>query len=100
MFPPSVGYLKQDYALADGEIEPSNCGYLIWCDEQVGRGQCGLIHDNSCEKHQNYKSQWIMVHKLPESNSSRMYRSTKTKAMVYRNFEKKVIAKAYTQDKQ
>ena len=60
----------------NGEIKPSNYGYPIWCDEQVGKGQCCLLHANSCEKHQNHKSQWIMVHQLPESNSSHMYTST------------------------
>ena len=38
MFPPSVGYMKQDYVSTDGEIEPSECGYPIWCDEKVGKG--------------------------------------------------------------
>ena len=56
MFPPSVGYLKQDYVSTDGEIEPSKCGYPILCDQQVGRGKCGLLYANSCEKHQNHKS--------------------------------------------
>ena len=77
MFPPSDFYMKQNYVSTDSEIEPSNCGYPIWCDEQVGRGKCGLLHDNSCEKHQNHKSQWIMVHQHPESNSSHMCMSTK-----------------------
>ena len=49
MFPPLVGYLKQDYVSTGGEIESSNHGYPIWCDEQVGKGKCGLLHDNSCE---------------------------------------------------
>ena len=57
MFPPSPGELKQDYMSMDSEIEPSNCGYPIWCDEEVGKGKCALIHANSCEKHQNHKSQ-------------------------------------------
>ena len=57
MFPPLVGYLKQDYVLTDSEIEPKKCGYPIWCNEQVGKGKCGLLHANSCEKHQNHKSQ-------------------------------------------
>ena len=42
MFPPSVGYLKQDYVSMDGDIEPSNYGYPIYYDEQVGKGKCGL----------------------------------------------------------
>ena len=57
MFPPLVGYLKQDCVSIDGEIEPSECGYPIWCDEKVGKGKCGLLHANSFEKHQNHKSQ-------------------------------------------
>ena len=57
MFLPLVGYLKQDFMSTDGEIEPSNYGYPILCDEQVGRGKFGLLHANSCEKHQNHKSQ-------------------------------------------
>ena len=55
MLPPLVGYLKQDYVSTDGKIEPSNCGYPIWCDEQVGKRKYGLLHANSCEKHQNHK---------------------------------------------
>ena len=47
MFPPSVGYLKHDYVSTNDEIEPSNYGYPILCNEQVGKGQCGLIHANS-----------------------------------------------------
>ena len=72
MFPPLIGYLKQDYVSTDGEIEPSNHGYPMLYNEQVGKGKCGLVHANSCEKHQNHKSQWIMVYQLPESNSSDM----------------------------
>ena len=60
MFLPLVGYLKQDYASTDGEIEPSNCCYPIWCDEQVGKGQFCLLHVNSCEK--TPKSQITMNH--------------------------------------
>ena len=55
MLPPSIGYLNQDCVLMDNEIEPSNCIYPNWCDDQVGKGKCGLLHANSCEKHQNHK---------------------------------------------
>ena len=57
MFPPSVGYIKQDYVSNDDEIEPSNWKYPILCDEKVGKGKYGLLHSNSCEKHKNHKSQ-------------------------------------------